>query len=81
MQRVNCLICTDYLPDKINSPAGLGECMSYNAGSARTTDQNKIHAAQVARGNKPGYELFYPGLRDCSKYRGITNAIMISAGS
>jgi hypothetical protein len=68
---VNCINCTHYEPDKINPSGGLGQCRTYAAGIASTSDDNAIRKARLARGNFADYPLFWPGLRDCKLFKRV----------
>ena len=71
--KVNCNDCADNIPDKVNPYGGMCACGSFEAGLLKNPSASQINDALVARGNQRGYWLFWPGKRDCKKFKAIKN--------
>ena len=65
----NCNDCADNIPDKVNPLGGMCACGSFEAGLLKKPTEAQINDALVARGNRRGYWLFWPGNRDCKKFQ------------
>lgn len=71
MQSIRCRDCLGFIPDKIGSGAGIGECKVYKHYVDKGYSQSQLRLLLIELGNKPDYPLFWgwSGERKCSKFK------------
>lgn len=70
----NCLECQDCIPNFVSPGTGLCRCTSFEKIKATMPD-HLVTKALGYRGNDPGYELFWPGERDCKVFKQIIRGL------
>jgi len=69
---VCCRDCRHFTKDKVGSGLGIGSCVPYGLGLAKSPTQTQIKQARVSRGNNSESGVFWGGTlkdRNCSKFQ------------
>ena len=65
----NCKTCQHAILDTIGDGTGIFQCLVYNDYMTKGGAEYALHSARIKLGNAWNSEIFWPGERNCEKYK------------